>query len=110
MWLEYANLERQYGDTNKVRALFQRALSARTDWPLYIYEEWLMFEREFGTLENLLKCVEYRKKIEVQTETQQNAVQQSTETITPKGKKRKLDGQEEKTNFEGKTARYVSIF
>lgn len=63
LWLEYSNLERQYGEPPQLRTLFRRALSTNTDWPLCIAEEWLMFEREYGSLEDVLKCEEKTKGI-----------------------------------------------
>lgn len=57
-WLEYIALERRCGDHKQLRVLFQRAIHACKDWPQYITEEWLMFEREVGTLEDVLKCIE----------------------------------------------------
>lgn len=74
LWLEYCNLERQYGEPNQLRTIFKRALATNTDWPQCIAEEWLMYERETGTLEDILKCVEKTKSIlktqMVQTQSQ----------------------------------------
>ncbi|KAG5872420.1 hypothetical protein JTB14_013665 [Gonioctena quinquepunctata] len=58
VWLEYANLEKQYGDSGHLRGIYKKALAACKDWPQYIAEEWLMFERESGTLEDVMKCWE----------------------------------------------------
>lgn len=58
VWLEYIALERRCGDHKQLRILFQRAINACKDWPQYITEEWLMFEREVGSLEDVLKCFE----------------------------------------------------
>uniref|UniRef100_A0A6P7FTK9 Squamous cell carcinoma antigen recognized by T-cells 3-like n=1 Tax=Diabrotica virgifera virgifera TaxID=50390 RepID=A0A6P7FTK9_DIAVI len=62
-WLEYANLEKQYGEVNQVRNIFKRALFACKDWPQYIADEWLMLERESGTLEDIMKCEEKCKNV-----------------------------------------------
>lgn len=62
-WLEYVGLERHYGENKHLRVLFQRAVNACKDWPQHIMEEWLMFEREVGTLEDVLKCVEKSREI-----------------------------------------------
>lgn len=56
VWLEYLTLERRCGDTKHLRVLFQKALGSCKDWPQYIMEEWTMFERETGTLQDMLKC------------------------------------------------------
>lgn len=73
IWLEYLNLERQYGEPHQLRTLFKRALSTKTDWPQSIAEDWLMFERECGSLEDVLKCEEKTKgilKTQMQTQPQ----------------------------------------
>lgn len=57
VWLEYAGLERRCGDEKHVRAVFQKAAAACKDWPQCVLEEWMMFEREVGTLEDVMKCV-----------------------------------------------------
>ncbi|KAJ8978971.1 hypothetical protein NQ317_001443 [Molorchus minor] len=75
VWLEYCNLDRQYGDATHLRSLFQRALSACKDWPQYIAEEWLMFERENG----------------VTTQVQQQTVGEEGST---RGNKRKNDSKD----------------
>lgn len=104
VWMEYVNIERQYGDTNHLRNLFQKALSACTDWPECIFEEWLMFEREFGTLETILKCTEKRKTIKSETPaSRQNEDYHNSDTVPSKGKKRKHDSREKE--FESKKVR-----
>ncbi|XP_018578605.1 squamous cell carcinoma antigen recognized by T-cells 3 isoform X1 [Anoplophora glabripennis] len=101
IWLQYANMERQYGDFNHLRSLFQKALSVCTDWPEYVFEEWLMFEREFGTLETVLKCIEKKKSIRTEAPIrQQNEEYQNFETIPLKGKKRKYDSGEKSVNIK----------
>lgn len=65
VWLEFASLERQYGQPQNLRSLFQKALSSCTDWPQYVMEEWLMFEREEGSLESVLKCLEKCKLVNI---------------------------------------------
>lgn len=62
-WLEYIALERRYGDDKQLRVLFQRAINACKDWPQHLMEEWLMFEREVGSLEDVLKCVEKSREL-----------------------------------------------
>ncbi|KAJ3638700.1 hypothetical protein MTP99_002045 [Tenebrio molitor] len=85
IWLEYANLERQHGQPNQLRSLFERALSSCTDWPQYIAEEWLTFERECGTLTDVMKCTEKRNElVKIQPRQQETVVEEH------QGKKRKL--------------------
>ncbi|KAJ8928201.1 hypothetical protein NQ314_019264 [Rhamnusium bicolor] len=110
VWLEYANLERQYGDTNKLRSLFQRAVSTHLDWPQCIVEEWLMFEREFGTLENVLNCIEKTKNIAnvaVQN-LQPSESNRNDRDTTEKGKKRKHNYREDKS-LESRKVKNVKL-
>ncbi|KAK2723233.1 squamous cell carcinoma antigen recognized by T-cells 3-like [Artemia franciscana] len=58
MWLKYISLEQKYGDSKHVRRLFQRALQADTDWPEGIVNEWIMYERERGSLDQYEQCVD----------------------------------------------------
>lgn len=62
-WLEYANLEKQYGEPHTLRSLFQRALNAIKDWPQCIMDEWLMYERHTGTLEDVMKCIQKCREV-----------------------------------------------
>ncbi|CAG9862009.1 unnamed protein product [Phyllotreta striolata] len=62
-WLEFTNIERQYGEIHKARSVFKRALSACKDWAHFIGEEWMLFERQIGSLEDVMKCSEQLKKI-----------------------------------------------
>nr|CAI5827711.1 unnamed protein product [Callosobruchus analis] len=62
-----------------LRSIYKRALSACTDWQQAIVEEWLMYERENGSLEDFLKCLETCKslvKVDMQAYSNQ-VVQQS---------------------------------
>lgn len=65
MWLEYANLERQYGDANNLRQIYQRAINT-CNWPHLVADEWLMYERENGTLQDVLKCLDKCKTVKMQ--------------------------------------------
>lgn len=67
VWIEYVNLERQYGDPQQLRSLFQRALKSCKDWPQFIIEQWTMYERECGSLNDMLKCVEICRKFRSST-------------------------------------------
>ncbi|KAF2892463.1 hypothetical protein ILUMI_13682 [Ignelater luminosus] len=62
-WLEYANLEKQYGDSHHLRALYHRALSSCIEWSQYIADDWIMYERECGSLKDVLKCEKKCKKV-----------------------------------------------
>ncbi|CAH1976228.1 unnamed protein product [Acanthoscelides obtectus] len=100
-WLEFANLERQYGEVNQVRSIYKRALSACTEWQQAIVDDWLMFERENGTLEDVLKCVETCKSlVKVYAQTYSNQNNQSNDDTrmdtsdVKKGTKRKQHREE----------------
>ncbi|XP_013783856.1 squamous cell carcinoma antigen recognized by T-cells 3-like [Limulus polyphemus] len=58
IWLEYANLERAYGDDKHYRRVLLRGLHSATDWPETIGEILINFEREEGTLESLDSSIE----------------------------------------------------
>lgn len=51
MWIEFANLERAYGDEIRCRQILIRGLHSASDWPEAVGEALLNFEREEGTLE-----------------------------------------------------------
>lgn len=102
-WLEYANLERQHGEPNQLRTIFKRALTTNTDWPQCIAEEWLIFERDSGTLEDVLKCQEKTKdilKTQIQSQyhtepMQQSQIKKRTESRSdPKSKRRRFEDEE----------------
>ncbi|KND03481.1 uncharacterized protein SPPG_00965 [Spizellomyces punctatus DAOM BR117] len=51
IWLEYAEFERYHGTATYCRAVYKNATLRRTDWPERIFEAWLTFEQEEGTME-----------------------------------------------------------
>ncbi|KAK4884708.1 hypothetical protein RN001_000979 [Aquatica leii] len=63
VWLEFIALEKQYGDEVQLRKLYKQAITKCTDWPQYIAEDWIMYERECGTLKDMLKCLELCKNV-----------------------------------------------
>ncbi|XP_063971619.1 squamous cell carcinoma antigen recognized by T-cells 3-like isoform X1 [Lytechinus pictus] len=77
MWLQYVNLERRFGDTKHVRKTFHRAIHSVSDWPETVFEAFLNFEREEGTLETWCSAV---KRVETQmkrvTEQRNRAAEQ----------------------------------
>lgn len=61
VWLEFIDFERYLGETDKARALFRRVSQvAIQDATLRqrSWADWVMFEREVGTLEQLLNASE----------------------------------------------------
>lgn len=80
VWLEYASLERQYGDADHIRGVFKKSLLACTSWCQSLADEWLMYEREFGSLEQLMKCIEICKKsIKEEIQNTQQVIEQPKE-------------------------------
>ncbi|KAJ8924369.1 hypothetical protein NQ315_007165 [Exocentrus adspersus] len=101
LWLEYAALQRKYSSLDHLRRTFEKGLKTCTDWPEYIYEEWLMLEREHGSLETVMKCIDKWRSIVVKKEPkiqQEIKDHENTETIPNKGKKRKYDSPDIKSH------------
>lgn len=67
-WLELIELEQRCGDEKHLRKTYQRAASAVKDWPQCIAQSWVMFERECGTADSMMDCLDacshYLKKHE----------------------------------------------
>ncbi|VDO99288.1 unnamed protein product [Soboliphyme baturini] len=61
VWLEYIALERQFGNTQSARRLYQKAANSVSDFPEALFQCWIQFEREEGTLQDLDFA---RKKVE----------------------------------------------
>lgn len=55
----------QQGSPEAIRNLFKRASVAHPDWPEKLFSEWILFERENGTLENFDQATE---RVQVQME------------------------------------------
>jgi len=52
-WQEYIHLLKAGPDhIEKCRNLFKRACNSVSDWPEKIFEHWLSFERELGSIED----------------------------------------------------------
>ncbi|XP_078586646.1 spliceosome associated factor 3, U4/U6 recycling protein-like isoform X1 [Branchiostoma floridae x Branchiostoma japonicum] len=68
MWLEYAELERSYGDVERSRKVLQKAVSKASDWPESVCEALINFEREEGTLETydnaVARCEAQLKRVQ----------------------------------------------
>lgn len=56
-WIELIDLERHYGDDKHVQRTYQRALSFTKDWPQCIVQSWVVYERECGTAESMINCM-----------------------------------------------------
>ncbi|XP_050295375.1 squamous cell carcinoma antigen recognized by T-cells 3 [Anthonomus grandis grandis] len=106
LWLEYINIEKQYGEANTLRSLFQKALNSVEDWPQGIIDEWLMYERHFGTLEDVMKCVTKCRELNIPLNYQETSQEQSNSNASPlgKGKKRKMEPQVNRRGDAVKTA------
>ncbi|KAL1512612.1 hypothetical protein ABEB36_002175 [Hypothenemus hampei] len=105
-WLEFINIEKQYGEVSILRNTCQKALSAVKDWPQSIIDEWLCCERHFGTLDDVMKCINKCSEIQpVSSRNDQQSIpdlQQEVPSI-PKGTKRK-SGQQN-GSFDSKRSR-----
>jgi len=50
-WLAYAQLESELGNYDTARTIYKRACNTVTDWPEQVFEQWLAFERDHGSIE-----------------------------------------------------------
>ncbi|XP_049766694.1 squamous cell carcinoma antigen recognized by T-cells 3 [Schistocerca cancellata] len=104
MWLEYINLERLHGERKRLRSMFARALSSVQDWPESIYQAWINYERDEGTLDTLEDCdAKYKKCMEEVRKQREKESFKQEKKRTPDAKvkgKRKADH----TENEGKWA------
>ncbi|KAJ1364947.1 hypothetical protein KIN20_025144 [Parelaphostrongylus tenuis] len=57
-WIEAVRLERQFGTVEQSRKLLYKALNSVSDHPNVVFEYFIQFEREEGTLEQLDKALE----------------------------------------------------
>ncbi|VDL69747.1 unnamed protein product [Nippostrongylus brasiliensis] len=57
-WIEAVRLERQFGTVEGARKLLYKALNSVSDHPTVVFEYFIQFEREEGTLEQLDKALE----------------------------------------------------
>ncbi|KAE9420108.1 hypothetical protein Angca_004893 [Angiostrongylus cantonensis] len=57
-WIEAVKLERQFGTLERSRKLLYKALNSVSDHPNVVFEYFIQFEREEGTLEQLDKALE----------------------------------------------------
>ncbi|KAF5274090.1 hypothetical protein FQR65_LT04488 [Abscondita terminalis] len=100
VWLEFIALEKQRGDDNQLRKLYKQAITKCKDWPQYVAEDWIMYERESGTLNDMLKCLDMCKNVqEVPTTLPADSSDQNNDS-----KKRRRE-HDLKNNFESKRPR-----
>ncbi|VDK50070.1 unnamed protein product [Cylicostephanus goldi] len=57
-WIEAVKFERQFGTAEGARKLLYKALNSVSDHPTVVFEYFIQFEREEGTLEQLDKALE----------------------------------------------------
>ncbi|KHJ79815.1 hypothetical protein OESDEN_20525 [Oesophagostomum dentatum] len=60
-WIEAVKLERQFGTIEGARKLLYKALNSVSDHPTVVFEYFIQFEREEGTLEQLDKALEKKR-------------------------------------------------
>ncbi|KAL1453971.1 hypothetical protein WDU94_010271 [Cyamophila willieti] len=72
IWCQYIAMERKFGDHKHLRKLYQRALTAKTDWPESIGNDWVHFEKLEGSLDSYevarRKVEEKMKQVEKERE------------------------------------------
>lgn len=56
VWLEYLQIERQYGDVEHSRKLLYKSLNSASDFPEYIFAALIQFESEEGSLDDYDKA------------------------------------------------------
>lgn len=89
-YLEYAAFERQYGDVKNLRVTFQKAINTCTDYPKYVADEWLLYERQLGTLQDVFNCMQKIREIQPASEVKPNRNKRKHEAILePKSKRPK---------------------
>lgn len=123
MWTQYAAWERHVGistgDINRARAVYKAASGKRTDWPERIFEAWLQFEHECGTLDQIeYATARIRKETASLTARRAREAQQAAEATaqeqpsavepmaidTPNDRKRKAED-EQTTQQQSKKAK-----
>lgn len=108
MWIEYAHMERAYGDSKHERRVYIRALNHEVDYPDTVATAWVMFERIKGNLQQYqdavtkindrLKKLQEKKEKELNQKKLQKEKKLQPEKRKPKeidepapgGKKRKI--------------------
>lgn len=116
-WLELIHLEQQYGDDKHVRKTYHRALTCTKDWPQCIVQAWLIYERQFGTVESCISttntCQKFMKKYSLENPVQQQQYDQSLNGNKPEpdkqGKKRKIHEQKNHSKETEKKMKQVRI-
>lgn len=87
MWLEYITLERLCGEKKRIRPMFSKALSSVEDWPESIYQAWLNYERDEGSLETYEECeAKCRKRMNVISKQRELGSSRRTDTLNRKKK------------------------
>uniref|UniRef100_A0A7I5EAQ8 RRM domain-containing protein n=1 Tax=Haemonchus contortus TaxID=6289 RepID=A0A7I5EAQ8_HAECO len=90
-WIEAVRLERQFGSSDDARKLLYKALNSVSDHPNTVFEYFIQFEREEGTLEQLDKALEKVNAQAVQRASRVQAQKPKEESAgkKPHGKERR---------------------
>ncbi|KAK5964689.1 hypothetical protein GCK32_004683 [Trichostrongylus colubriformis] len=83
-WIEAVRLERQFGTVDGARKLLYKAINSVSDHPTIVFEYFIQFEREEGSLEQLDKALE---KVNAQASQRASRVQTKKPKEEPAGKK-----------------------
>ncbi|EYB84203.1 hypothetical protein Y032_0321g2416 [Ancylostoma ceylanicum] len=91
-WLEAVKLERQFGTTEGARKLLYKALNSVSDHPTLVYEYFIQFEREEGTLEQLDKALEKVNAQAAHRASRTQSQKQKEESTPPKAHSKEKHG------------------
>ncbi|KAL1921342.1 uncharacterized protein VTP21DRAFT_11058 [Calcarisporiella thermophila] len=62
-WISFAQFEKEHGDIAKARSIYKQARTrVNLDWPERVFDAWLTFEHEYGSLESFMHARSSIKK------------------------------------------------
>ncbi|KAK2180910.1 hypothetical protein NP493_420g02015 [Ridgeia piscesae] len=68
MWLEFFSLERSHGNHKHCTKILQDAVNSVSDWPESLFEAYINYEREEGSLQDyddaVVRCESQQKRVE----------------------------------------------
>ena len=112
IWMFYINLEQRFGSKENVRKLYQKAIQCNTDNSEYLFQQFLFFERLYGTIESYdnacLKVKRQRKRIH-----DKMVKEKSKKEVVNKGdskkKNNKIESKKRKPSTEAALATPVKV-
>ncbi|KAK9767498.1 Splicing factor, variant 2 [Basidiobolus ranarum] len=89
IWLRYIEFEKHHDTVSKVQSIFKQAHLKQMDWPERIFEAWLAYEHEMGSVENFelayTRISQQRKILQLK---QEQAIQYEAEATIRESNKR----------------------